>query len=395
MGYFTPLGKRETALKTVLYRYILREIWPPLLASLVVFVFIVLAARILNISEWIVNHGVPLSQVAGMISYLLPSMVLFALPASALMAVFMAFHRMSGDNEIIALKASGVSLYQLLPPVFFVSILCLAAALFISFIGAPWGQRSFRDLVFRVAQSKADLGIQERVFSEPFSGITFYVNSFSAKDSALQDVFLVDRRDPGATHTIVAKTGRIVSQPEDRRISVRFVDGTVFTSARNAADVRTIVFDTYDMTVGLDDILPTSSERQLSPKEMALDELMGFLVNRKEREVKHHEAIRELMERFSVPCAVFLMGIIGMPLGAQLRAGGRLIGIVVSFLVFVMYYLLLAGFRSIGETGVISPVFGSWVPVLFLLLGCICLIRRAAKERTINVLERFFPVQET
>lgn len=372
----------------------MREIWPPFLASLVVFVCIVLAARILNISEWIVNHGVPLSEVAGMISYLLPGMILFALPASALMAVFMAFHRLSSDNEILALKASGVSLYQMLPPVFLVSTLCLAAALFISLIGAPWGQRSFRDLIFRVAHAKADLGIQERVFSEPFSGITFYVNSFSAKDRTLQDVFLVDRRDSSATHTVVAKTGRIFSQPEERRIAVHFMDGTIFISGKRSADVRTIVFDTYDMTIGVDDMIPAMSERRLSPKEMSLMDLRGFLVDRREREAKHYEAIRELMERFSVPFAVFLMGIIGVPLGAQLRAGGRFTGIVASFLVFVMYYLMLAGSRSIGETGVISPAVGSWVPVLFLLLGCIWLLRRAAKERTINILGRFFPVQE-
>ena len=109
----------------------------------------------------------------------------------------------------------------------------------------------------------------------------------------------------------------------------------------------------------------------------------------------YYEILMEIMERFSIPFAVFLMGLIGVPLGAQLRAGGRFVGIVVSFVVFLLYYLMLAGFRSIGETGVVSPALGLWIPVLFLLFGCVWLMRRAAKERTINILERFFPVQET
>jgi lipopolysaccharide export system permease protein len=67
---------------------------------------------------------------------------------------------------------------------------------------------------------------------------------------------------------------------------------------------------------------------------------------------------------------------------------------VISFAVFLIYYLLLAGFKSIGETGVVSPAIGSWIPVVFLLVGSVWLMRRAAKERTINILERFFPVQE-
>jgi lipopolysaccharide export system permease protein len=179
-----------------LYKYIFSETWPPFAASLVVFVFIVLAARILNIAEWVVNHGVQPSQMVGMVGYLLPGMILFALPAAVLMAVFVAFLRLSNDNEILALKASGVSLYQMLPPVVVISTLCFVAALLISLIGAPWGQRSFKDLVFEIAHSKADLGIQERVFSDAFSGLTFYVNSFSERERIMEDVFIVDRRDP-------------------------------------------------------------------------------------------------------------------------------------------------------------------------------------------------------
>jgi len=377
-----------------LYKYIVKEIWPPFVASLVVFVFIVLAARVLNIAEWVVNHGVGLGRMAGMIGYLLPGMVLFALPAAALMAVFMAFHRLSNDNEILALKASGISLYQMLPPVVAVSTLCFLGALVISLLGAPWGHRSFKSLIFEIAHSKADLGIQERVFSEPFSGVTFYVNRFSEKDRKMQDVFLVDRRDPSATHTIVAKEGRISLLPETKVIALRFADGTIFISAGKAAEVRTIVFDVYDMTIGLDDIMPALSGRDLSPKEMSFEDLRKSLDGRKMKDAGYHEMLREIMERFSIPFAVFLMGIIGVPLGAQLRAGGRFIGIVISFLVFLFYYLLLAGFRSIGETGVVSPAVGSWIPVLFLLAGCVWLLRRAAKERTINILERFFPVQE-
>lgn len=369
--------------------------WPPFLASVVVFVFIVLAARILNIAEWVVNQGVQPSQIVAMIGYLLPGMILFALPAAVLMAVFIAFHRLSNDNEILALKASGISLYQMLPAVVFVSSVCFAAALFISLLASPWGHRSFKDLVFRIAQSKADMGIQERVFCEPFNGITFYVNSISAKDGTIQDVFLVDRRDSSATNTIVAKKGRIVSKPEAMLITLRFTEGVIFISGKKAADVRTIVFDTYDMTIGLDDIMPALSGRQLAPKEMSFQDLMESFVKAEKKGTKNYEAVTEVMERFSVPCAVFLMGIIGVPLGAQLRAGGRFIGIVFSFIVFLLYYLLLAGSRSIGETGLISPIIGSWLPVLFLLAGCIWLLRRASKERTLNLFERFFPVQET
>jgi lipopolysaccharide export system permease protein len=131
------------------------------MASLMVFVFIVLATRIINLAEWVVNHGVRLSQMLEMIGYLLPAMILFALPASALMAVFIAFHRLSNDSEILALKASGISLYQMLPPVVVISSFCFVAALVISLVGAPWGHRSptrswqRRDKLFRNLRAEA------------------------------------------------------------------------------------------------------------------------------------------------------------------------------------------------------------------------------------------------
>ena len=109
-------------------KYIINEIWPTFLASLFVSVFIILATKMLSITELIVSQGVHLAQVIGMVVYLLPDIIAFALPAATLIAVVVAFLRLSGDNEVVALQSSGVSLYQMLSPVvvlsFFWSLDC-------------------------------------------------------------------------------------------------------------------------------------------------------------------------------------------------------------------------------------------------------------------------------
>jgi lipopolysaccharide export LptBFGC system permease protein LptF len=74
------------------------------------------------------------------------------------------------------------------------------------------------------------------------------------------------------------------------------------------------------------------------------------------------------------------MGIIGAPLGAQIRSGGRSLGISVSMAIFIVYYLFLAGVRSIGETGVLSPFLGMWLPSLFLLISNVFLLKRVQNE---------------
>ena len=108
-----------------------------------------------------------------------------------------------------------------------------------------------------------------------------------------------------------------------------------------------------------------------------------------EGEVRHNEIVIELLEKFSIPLAVFLMGIIGVPLGAQMKARGRSAGIGVSLVIFLIYYMFLAGVRSICETGSVSPAIGVWIPDLFLFVSCIYLLRRVANERPITLLPRF------
>jgi lipopolysaccharide export system permease protein len=367
-------------MRLTLHRYILHEIWPTFLAGLAVFIFIVLAARMLNISEWVVNHGVHLRDIGRMIFYLLPGMVLFALPAATLMSVFIAFLRLSNDNEIMALKSSGISLFQMLPAVIAVSIAGFVIAMSISVFVVPWGNQSFKNLIFRIAKSKADLGIKERVFSEPFDKVTFYVNSFSPKEKIMKDLFVFDRRESAMTTTIVAKTGVVLADPEGRAIVIHLNEGTAFTTEKKSQAARTIQFSSYDLRIGLDDIMPPDGLRKRSPKEMSIIELMNFLSKPEQEEALRHEMAVELMERISIPFAVFLMGIIGAPLGAQIRSGGRSLGISASVAIFFVYYLFLAGVRSIGETGVLSPYLGMWLPTLFLLISNLFLLRRVQNE---------------
>jgi len=369
-----------------LYRYIINEIWPTFLASLLVFIFIMVAARMLSITELIVTRGVGISQVLGMVLYLLPDILTFALPAVTLMAVVVAFLRLSADSEIIALKSSGISLYQMLPPVAAFAFLVFLMGLAISLFAAPWGNRAFKDLLFKIAESRADLGIKERVFCEPFDHLVFYVNSFSRQERALKDIFVVDRRDEEVTNTIVAEEGRIIVEPDQRIITIFFGKGTIFAVEKNMNTARTIQFNTYGLTIGLKDVMKDLTSRQKAPHELSVGNLIQEMKTAPKGDVQRSRMMRELLEKLSIPLAVLFMGIIGVPLGAQMRARGRTAGIGVSLAVFSIYYICLMVVRSICSSGSVPPAVGVWVPDLFLLMTLIYLLRRAADERSIHFL---------
>ena len=382
-------------MKTILNRYIAKEMLPTFLTGLFLAVFTVVVTRLLSITELIINRGVGIGSVIGIIGYLLPDVVGFALPATALIAVVMAFLRLSADSEFVALKASGVSLYQMLPPVVLFSVFNMLAGAWILAQASPWGQNSFRNLVFDIAKSQADLAIKERVFTEPFKGVTFYVQSYDSREKVMKDVFVNDRREKNLISTVVASEAKLFKHPDKRTLTIRFINGTVFVTDKDLSSSRTIRFASYDLTVGIGELLRAASSREKSPKELTIGELKEQLDKTEAGSMRHNGLMIELMEKATLPVAIFLMGMIGVPLGVYIRGRGKYSGVGVSLMVFLAYYVCLMGSRNIGESGYLPPLVVVLIPVTFLaVFGLYAYLRIGAEkalipDRVTNIWKRF------
>ncbi len=379
-------------LRIILYKYIIREIVPFFAVSLLVFIFIALAREMLTITEWLVQYDVPLFNIIYMVICFLPEMILYALPAAMLISVIIAFSRFSVDNEMIALKSAGTSLYQLVPPVFAFALLASSIGLAMSLYAGPLAGKAFRQISVNILKSTTNIGLKERVFIEPIEDVYFYINNISYEDNMMSDVFIFDKRDDKQmTYTIVAKKGKLILPKEARDLFFHLDDGNIFIVERGLSAVRSISFKAYDFRIDLEEMVPTKSRGENEPQEMFMAEL---LEHRRQADgsssgaVRYNEATLEIMERFSIPLAIFLMGLIGVPLGSQIKARGRLAGGVLGLGVFLMYYICWAGFRSFSEAGLLSPVVGPWIPPLLLLVSGVYLMRRAAQERPLLLISR-------
>src|SRR5215218_2623982 len=100
-----------------LRRYFMREVAVPFLLGIGVFTFILLIARMLKLVELVVNRSVPIFEIAKLFAYILPTFLEVTVPMALLLAVLLSFGRLSADSEIVALKTSGISLYQMMVPV--------------------------------------------------------------------------------------------------------------------------------------------------------------------------------------------------------------------------------------------------------------------------------------
>jgi len=134
-----------------------------------------------------------------------------------LVATLLSFGRLSSDNEVTAFKASGVSLYQLYVPVGVFSIGAYIVSALLVFYGLPWGNRGVYEVFFQMAQSKAALDIQERVFNDTFDGLVLYVDKVHTSGEKMEGILIYDEREKGRYDTIFAREGFVANNPKTRK----------------------------------------------------------------------------------------------------------------------------------------------------------------------------------
>jgi lipopolysaccharide export system permease protein len=363
----------------IIDRYLFFEMLTPYFVSLGVFTFVLFMAKIMELTDLVVTRGVGLSVVGRLLLYTMPYFLVFTIPMATLLAVLIAFLRLSSDNEIVALKAAGVSLVRLLPAVAALAIFSWMASSALAFWALPWGNNSFENLIYNVAQTQADLALKEQAFIDTFPGLVIYINGLPG-DGVLEDVFIADQRDKEKHHTIVAKRGKFFPG-ENGKITLRLYEGSIHAIGQDLKSAQTAGFDTYDVTMDAGAFVAKQREGK-HEKEMYIGELIAELKKLPPDSKKYYLVDMELQKKFCLPFACLVMALIGLPLGIHSR-GGRSWGVAVALVVFLAYYLLLSTAWSFGESGYYPPIVGMWVPnLIFAALGVVMFMREMREAPT-------------
>src|SRR5580700_10259228 len=122
----------------IIDRYIAKEVVAPFALGVALLTFALVTGRLLKLTEMVVNRGVTLSDVAGLIGYIMPAFLELTFPMAVLLGVLMGVGRMSGDRELIAARACGMSLYRLAVPVIGFAFVIWAISSWLAFSVRPW-----------------------------------------------------------------------------------------------------------------------------------------------------------------------------------------------------------------------------------------------------------------
>jgi lipopolysaccharide export system permease protein len=367
-------------MKRILSLYIIREIASLFLLGIAVFTLILLMGRLIKLTELVVSRGVPLADVSRMILYLMPSFLIFTIPMAFLLAVLLAFGRFSADNEITVIKASGISLIQIMPPVLICAVVAVIMTFVTSLVGVPWGNSAFKELSFKVVKQNISATIREKVFWDEIPGMIIYTEHYDEQRHTLQGVIIHDGRNADRPMTIFANNGVLRGGSGSQALSLSLNNGSIHAAGK-ASEYRLIAFGEYTMTVGDQGGALLGRNEQ----DMGIAELRGQIENKAIPVQARLKMLSELHGRYAFPFASLVFAFIGVPLGIQNRRSGKSAGFSVSIGILLVYYLMLSLLRTLAEKGSIPPFIALWLPnMIFMGLGWY-LLRMSSLERSLPI----------
>ncbi|NJB66832.1 lipopolysaccharide export system permease protein [Desulfobaculum xiamenense] len=350
---------------------------------------LLLIGRLLQLRELLLNQNLGLLDVGRMLLYLSPFFLLLLIPIACMLSVFLTLLRMNTDLETTALRASGVSLYQLLPAPILLGTLCTLAAWWISFHGLAWGMENFRSTMLELARSKTQLVLQPGVFNREFPGITLYAQQADGASGELRTVFVKDATRGDSAATILAPEGRVRTDTERGEIVFQLRNGRIYREEPKGMSV--IGFGTYQVKMDLSKMLSGYKIGEMRPKEMSWSQL-NQIAERNEREGLNDNSARkvqvEIHKRLVLPLACLVLSLFAVPLASMFSGLHRHWGLLLALGFFLFYYTLLSLGLSLGETGAMPPALGLWLPNGVFLLTGLYGLRQAARERSFTVIER-------
>lgn len=380
----------------VLDRYIVRELFSPFCFGGALFTFFLVIDRIYHLTDLVITKGVPFYLVIQLLAFMLPSFLAHTLPMALLVAVLLAGGRLAGDLEIIAFKAAGISTLRLFRPVLGAAVVVMAVTASLTLIVNPLANQEFQRQLFKILQARASSGLAERVFNPTFGDVIIYVEDVSASQVALHGLLVSDERDPKISRIITAREGRLLTDEENQRITLRLINGAVSEAdvlpaapvvpatspgdappsggAASAARYRLTNFSIYDMSLSFDSPLRSAPRVEKPEKDLSLGALHQQLDQVRDPAGRAPFLV-EWHKRFAFPVAAIVFALVAFPLAVRSHRGGRSIALVASLAILVAYYVVLTSLEGSALRLRLPAWFAIWLPnAIFTTIGTMLLV---------------------
>jgi lipopolysaccharide export system permease protein len=390
----------------LLQRYILGELVRVFLLLVVILTVMLVFVGLFREGT---ERGLGPVQILQITPYVVPSMLPFTIPATLLLSVCVVYGRISGDLEVIAAKAAGISALQLLMPAFL-----LGGTLAISSFGLlnyaiPWGVSNIERIVTQALEEIFfDVLATQHYFSNPNEGYTITVRD--VKNRTLLDATIRYRRN-NQQYTIRAEAARIRFDLDEKQVLIHLKNvsgggaGSEFSGEMKHSELRfpleldlgkaasrNLTMDTLQREVLQAEIdqkrliaeqniettmLIFTGDFHLlaSPEPTPLERQVKRIVN------EERKARSEIHNRFSMSASCWFFAFLGGPF-AMLQARRQFItSFILCFLpILLVFYPTMFLMINLCKTGTLQPWWAMWVPNLIVGTAGYLVLRKVVQH---------------
>ncbi|MDR0993240.1 MAG: LptF/LptG family permease [Verrucomicrobiota bacterium] len=359
----------------VLNQYMLGDFVKNFLLTAVVLTFVMYVGAVVQAIDYM-SRGISGLLIMKIFSLNIPFTLSFVIPMSVLTTVLLHFGRLSADGEITAMKASGVSLWQIASPILFITVLLSILCLYINAELSPNSHFARRQMLRDLGEEDPLALLEEGQFVQDFPGVRVYIGKKSG--THIEDIILYKFGEKGSEAEVFAHSGTIDFDRESRimNINLQQVRMTEFDkdAPGDTTKSRTLSAESYPLVLDLNQMMSKSPIHK-KPSDMNYGELLYAAQNTRrqfpdllEKDVSRRRAklAVEASQRLALSLSCFSFALIGIPLGIRSNRRESSIGIGIALVLLFLFYLFIIISDALVDRPEWRPDLLPWIPVL----GC-------------------------
>jgi LPS export ABC transporter permease LptF len=367
--------------------------WQVLLTSTiavsVLSVVLVLGNIFKQLLELLVKNDTPLTLILSFLAYILPFSLTFTIPWGFLTAVLLVFGKMSAENELIALRANGVSIPRICLPVLFLSCVCIGICFWINVDVAPRAQAKMKEALYDIATSNPIAMFGSDKIIDDFPGKKIYVER--NKGAQLYNLLVYEMSDNFVPMKVIfAERGLLETDKKEKKLLMHLFDARYEQrddqEPGNLMKVHLATAQENTLEISLEDL--SQSKKGKGIGSMTANELLQRLkdeerlgkMSEKDRREQISAGKTELNKRVSFSLASFAFALIGVPLAITAHRKETSVGFLMSLCVAVVYFFFIIIANSLRENDRVHPELLMWIPnILCIGLGGWLFIRMSRR----------------
>jgi lipopolysaccharide export system permease protein len=345
----------------ILRDYFLKEFIGPLFLSLGILTFVMLLGNLIKIADLVINKGVEILIVAKLFLFLIPYLLTYTLPIAALTATMMSLGRLSSDNEIVAIKASGIPLFRLISPLLTLGLICSLILVIFNDRLIPYAHYATRKTLVELGFKNPAAALEPGVFINTFDKYILFI--YRIDDNKMTNIRIYEPQGENKpTRTIVAKRGEFIAIPEKKMVKLKLIDGTSDElDPENPDNFFKLNFKTYFMTLNLAQ-QENKDQIEKKPKDMTIQELKTEIKKLEQEKINPAPLYTEIHKKFTLAFSCFFFILLGSSLAIITRRREKSINFGMAFLVVGVYYILLMGAEALSLQGIAPAALLMWLP---------------------------------